>query len=424
MKKSTRNFFSSLLSVKPALALALILPLFFTSCDDQSSLIGPDQKSGVVESQISSKASSQQPQNYIVVFHRNQVPGNQVGRAVSELARAHGIQPDFLYQHSISGFAATLPDVRVQALMADRRVKSVTPDVEISLFPGPAHHRPDHCGGPGNSCNDPDNGDDGEESNQVIPWGIERVGGPLEKSSNRAWIIDTGIDLNHMDLNVNTNLGKNCVPRGRNTFNDEQGHGTHVAGTIAAIDNNVDVVGVSESTEVVPVRVLDNSGSGQLSWIICGVDHVAGNFSKGDVANMSLGGRTTNTSLDDAVIAAADLGVLFSIASGNSGADARDFTPARTGGMHDNIYTIAAIDQNDQFTSWSNFGEPVSFVGPGVAILSTKRGGGTEEKTGTSMSAPHIAGLLLLDRLCFDGTVKGSDGADYKIAYQCGDEVL
>ncbi len=421
MKNSSRtSLFTS--PVNNILALALFLSLLFIACDDQSTLFGPERASEDIESVISLKASAQQPESYIIVFHSDRVPGNQVGRTVSELARAHGLQPGFVYQHSISGFAATLPESRVQALMADNRVKSVTPDVEISLFPQPAHHRPDHGRGPGNG-DDPDNGGDDDESTQVVPWGITRVGGPMVDSGKHAWVIDSGIDLNHKDLNVNQSLGKNCVPRGRNSFDDGQGHGTHVAGTIAAIDNIIDVVGVSESTSLVPVRVLDNSGSGMLSWIICGVDHVAGNFSDGDVANMSLGGRTTDTSLDEAVLAAADKGLLFAIAAGNSGADTKDFTPARTG-THENVYTVATIDQNDNFTSWSNYGEAVTFAGPGVAILSTKRGGGTEEKSGTSMSSPHIAGLLLLDQLCSDGTTTGPDKQQYSIAYRCNDDNL
>jgi subtilisin family serine protease len=354
-----------------------------------------------------------------VVVDQDEISEEEKGTVVSQLAASHGFQPNFTYQHSIVGFAAVLSDGQVEALRADRRIKSVSPDVKISLYPEPNHHRDDHDGGP------PEGGDDDDDtSNQVTPWGIDRIGGPLVQSSNRAWVIDTGIDLDHRDLNVNTTLGKNCVKRGKDSFDDGNGHGTHVSGTIAAIDNTVDVVGATENTELVPVRVLDNSGSGFLSWISCGVDHEAANFGSGDVANMSLGGKTDNTDLDDAVIAAADDGLLFSIAAGNNGEDASLYTPARTGDDHSNIYTVAAIDQDDNFTSWSNFGDPVSFAGPGVNVLSTKKGGGTEEKTGTSMSAPHVSGLLLLNQLCDDGTVTGTDGQEYFIPFRCNDDDL
>lgn len=396
----------------------LLLPLVILSCQDQGPTITSDDSPDKPELK-SSDTYVHQSNRYIVVFDRQEILKKSTGIITSQLATAHDFQPNFIYEHTIAGFAAVLSERQVEALKADERIKSVSPDVKIALIPEPNHHRDDHNGGP------PENGDDDEEgSQQVIPWGIDRVGGPLVQSSNRAWVIDTGIDLDHQDLNVNTTLGKNCVERGKDSFDDGNGHGTHVSGTIAAIDNSVDVVGVSENTDLVPVRVLDNSGSGYLSWIICGVDHAAANFTDGDIANMSLGGKTDATDLDDAVLEAAEKGLLFSIAAGNSGEDASLYTPARTGDDHENIYTVAAIDQDDNFTSWSNYGDPVSFAGPGVDILSTTKDGGTEEKSGTSMSAPHVGGLLLLDQLCDDGTVTGTDGQDYFIPYRCNDDDL
>ena len=417
--------FKSLQSFSLNLLPVILLSILLFACQDQVSMFGPEKSPDTPNFDATTQTTAHGTGHYIVVFDRQQVPADAIGSVLSELSHRYQFQPEFVYQHALAGFAGALSPRHVEALRADQRVLRVSPDVKISLFPEPQHHRPNHGGGPPDNGNgdDPDDGNDEEEeeTTQVTPWGIERVGGPLAESGNRAWVIDTGIDLNHADLNVNTELGKNCVPRGNNTFDDGNGHGTHVAGTIAAIDNTIDVVGVTESTEVVPVRVLDNSGSGQLSWIICGVDHATDNFNTGDVANMSLGGRTTNTSLDDAVRYAADKGLLFAIASGNSGDDASNFTPARTGNQHENIYTIAAIDQNDNMPSWSNFGDPVSYAAPGVGILSTKRNGGTETMSGTSMSAPHVAGLLLLGQLCDDGTVTGTDRGEYSIAYRCND---
>ncbi len=217
-------------------------------------------------------------------------------------------------------------------------------------------------------------------------------------------MIDTGIDYNHADLNVDTVRAANFVTRGKSSASDGNGHGTHVAGTIAAIDNGIDVVGVAAGATVVPVRVLDNSGSGFYSWVIAGIDHVAEFASPGDVANMSLGGGAS-TSVDNAVINAASQGVLFALAAGNDSMHAANSSPARAN--HPNIFTVSATDSSDNFAWFSNYGNPpVDFAAPGVSINSTAKGGGTVVYSGTSMAAPHVAGLLLLKgtNLATDGT--------------------
>ena len=116
-------------------------------------------------------------------------------------------------------------------------------------------------------------------------------------------------------------------PRGKESPNDGHGHGTHVAGTVGAIDNTIDVVGVAAGANLVAVRVLDNAGSGAYSWVIAGVDYVAATADPGDVPNMSLGGFPSDA-LDLAVLNAAGTGINFSLAAGNSDADAEDYSPA------------------------------------------------------------------------------------------------
>lgn len=154
---------------------------------------------------------------------------------------------------------------------------------------------------------------------------------------------------------------------------------------------------------VVPVKVLNSHGSGSYSGVIAGVDHVAANGKPGDVANMSLGGPPSDA-VDKAVENAAGKGIKFTLAAGNEGDDASNSSPARAKG--DNIYTISAMDSNDNFASWSNYGSPVDYCAPGVAIRSTWKDGGYNTISGTSMAAPHAAGVLLLGEPNASGYVK------------------
>jgi len=235
-------------------------------------------------------------------------------------------------------------------------------------------------------------------------------------SGGRAWIIDTGVDYTHCDLNVNTTLAKTFVAR-TTTANDDNGHGTHVAGTIAAMNNNYGVVGVAAGAAVIPVKVLDKRGSGTWSGVIAGVDYVAANGQSGDVANMSLGGGVY-TPVDDAVKAASETGVEFALAAGNERDDANNHSPARVNGT--NIYTVSAFSNGGVWASFSNYGNPpVDYAAPGVSILSTWKGGGYNTISGTSMATPHVAGLLLLGAIRADGTVTGDpDGNPDPIAHR------
>jgi len=291
------------------------------------------------------------------------------------------------YGHTIKGFTANLTESQVEALRNDSRVKRIEQNLTFKISP--------FKGKPGGGGGTPDP--------QVIPYGTTRVGGGVAASSNTAWIIDSGIDLDHPDLNVDVARSASFLSRG--DADDQNGHGTHVAGTIAAIDNTIGSVGVAPGSTVVAVRVLDRRGSGSYSGVIAGVDYVAANGSNGDVANMSLGGGASQ-SLDDAVVAAAATGVKFVLAAGNESDDANNHSPARANG--NNVYTISAMDINDNWASFSNYGNPpVDYCAPGVAIFSTWKGGGYNTISGTSMAAPHAAGVLLLGNASTDGTVNG-----------------
>lgn len=227
---------------------------------------------------------------------------------------------------------------------------------------------------------------------QVVPWGIARVNGGRAGTFATAWVIDTGIQLNHPDLSVDTARSRSFLG-GNTTANDQNGHGTHVAGTIGARNNTIGVIGVAPGAPLVAVRVLDRRGSGSNSGVIAGVDYVAANGRAGDVANMSLGGGAS-TALDTAVLNAAARGIRFAVAAGNEAQFAGNVSPARTNGT--NVFTISAFAQGDTWASFSNFGNPpVDFGEPGVAVRSTWIGSSYNTISGTSMATPHFAGILL-----------------------------
>ncbi|SEG00946.1 S8 family serine peptidase [Algoriphagus boritolerans] len=310
---------------------------------------------------------------------------------------------DHVYGNTIEGFSVSLSEEQYELLVQDPSVKAIEPDRIIAFAPPPGK-------GPGG-----DGG--GGSTSQSTPWGINRVGGPVNYSgSGNAYIVDTGIDLDHPDLNV-ANYGFNAFTSGKDagSLDDGNGHGTHVAGTVAAKNNTIGVVGVAADALVIPVKVLNSRGSGSYSGVIAGVNYVGGNGKTGDVANMSLGGPVSDA-LDDAVESAAAKGIKFAIAAGNSAADAANYSPARANGT--NIYTVSSMAKGDVWSSFSNFGNPpVDFCAPGSSILSTWKDGGYNTISGTSMAAPHVAGILLLGSVKSGGTVSGDpDGNPDTIA--------
>lgn len=298
------------------------------------------------------------------------------------------------YGHALKGFTAKLSEAQINALRNDPRVKSIEQDQTLSISP--------YKGKPGGN-----GGGGGTPDPQVTPYGTSRVNGGTSSSSNTAWVIDTGIDMDHPDLNVDVARSVSFLSGSpsNQSPDDQNGHGTHVAGTIAAINNSIGSVGVAPGSTVVAVRVLDRRGSGSNSGVIAGVDYVAANGSNGDVANMSLGGGVS-TALDNAVIAAAQTGVKFVLAAGNESDNANNHSPARANG--NNIYTISAMDSNDDWAYFSNYGNPpVDYCAPGVAVFSTWKSGGYNTISGTSMAAPHAAGVLLLGNASNSGNVNG-----------------
>jgi subtilisin family serine protease len=369
------------------LQLPLILLLFLSSTAFAQTGLPEDIPEALLEEAANS---------YIFVF-KDALPANQIRRQSISLTKQAGGQLRHVYSKALKGFSASLSAAAAASIgasphiayyeqnqiywAADRQQKRTT-------------DKPNQAAA-GNGPGRDDDDDDDEEPTQVTPWGIERIGGPIDGTGLHAWIIDSGIDMDHPDLNVDASLSANFVDIGLDDGpEDAAGHGTHVSGTIAAIDNDIDVVGVAPNATLHSVRVLAKSGFGMTDWIVAGIDYVAANANPGDCANMSLGGPGHQESIHNAIVNAAEDGILFALAAGNESSDAEDFEPAHI--EAENVYTISAIDNNDVFASFSNYGNPpIDFAAPGVAVISTRMGGGVLTMSGTSMATPHVCGILL-----------------------------
>lgn len=307
-------------------------------------------------------------------------------------ARAAGVAPTHVYSHALHGYSAVLTEAAVKRLAADPRVASVSPDRAVSI------------------------------DAQTLPTGINRVDAELsptaringvdERVNVDVAVLDTGVDLDHPDLNVFTAGARNCS-NGRSA-DDGNGHGSHVAGTIGAVDNGDGVVGVAPGARIWPVRVLNNQGSGSFASIICGIDYVTAHAGEIEVANMSLGGAGTddrncglsnNDALHQAICRSVAAGVTYAVAAGNESDNAANHVPA----AYDEVITVSAVadfnglpgggaaptcraDVDDTFADFSNFGPDVDLIAPGVCILSTYRNGTFATLSGTSMATPHVSG--------------------------------
>lgn len=295
-------------------------------------------------------------------------PGTDAAALARQAAGTTG-RVSHVYGHALVGFAATLPAPAIEALHRHPRVVSVEPDVTVRAT-----------------------------GTQAPPpsWGLDRVDqARLPLSGSYTWgadgtgvavyVVDTGVRADHVDLAGRVATGFTAVADGRGTA-DCNGHGTHVAGTVAGAAH-----GVAKSAGVVPVRVLGCDGSGSVSGVVAGLDWIVRDHLAGvpAVANLSLGGPVSSA-LDSAVNAVIKDGVTVAVAAGNSGTDACKASPARVPAA----LTVGATTDRDARASYSNTGSCLDLFAPGSAIVSAwpTSTTATASLSGTSMAAPHVAG--------------------------------
>ena len=228
---------------------------------------------------------------------------------------------------------------------------------------------------------------------EVLPWGIDKIDAELVwPSGNTAdpvkmAIIDTGIDVKHPDLTANLKGGVSTVGY-TTSYNDDNGHGTHVAGIVGAVDNEIGVIGAGPAIDLYAVKVLDRRGSGYLSDVIEGLDWAIAHGMQ--VVNMSLGTSADVLSFREAVQRVNSAGIVQVAAAGNSGGSV--IYPA----AYPEVLAVSATDNTDTIASWSSRGPEVDLAAPGVSIYSTYKGQTYKTLSGTSMAAPHVAGAAAL----------------------------
>ena len=323
------------------------------------------------------------PDEYIVLL-RDGIEEMDVERRIENLSKKYKFVQRLSFEKT-KGFAGKLNKKQVEALNNDPDVALVEQDVLVYALA------------------------------QTLPTGINRVdvdlsplaaiAGAGENVDVDIAIIDTGVEK-HSDLQVFTQVS---FVKSERKVTDLNGHGTHVAGIAAAMDNASGVVGVAPGARIWSVKVLNRNGSGLMSEIIKGIDYVTSKASQIDVANLSLGCKCVSSAPDTAINKAVSAGVVVVVAAGNSAQDSASFSPA----SNPNVITVSAIadydglpgslmpatcyaDVDDTFAEFSNFGATVDIAAPGVCITSTWKGNAYATISGTSMASPHVAGAAAL----------------------------
>src|SRR5215207_8044797 len=300
----------------------------------------------------------------------------------------------YVYSYVVKGLAIKIPNEKVlEQLKNNPLINYIGQDKTISAFI---------------------NKQQTNSQQQITPTSIDRVDGEISLRSGNAHsnfvnadiaILDTGIDLDHADLNVYHE--RSFIP-GTINADDDHGHGTHLAGIAAAKDNSFGIVGIAPGARLWAIKVLESSGIGEISTLIKGLDYINQYANQVDVAVLSLGCECESGALDIAISNSIKAGITIVVAAGNEGKNARTFTPAN----NPEVITVSAIADSDgkcggngpsspfggddTLASFSNFGEVIDISAPGVEIYSTFKANSYTSLTGTSMAAPHVAGAAAL----------------------------
>ena len=287
---------------------------------------------------------------------------NEKGKAAVTAAGGQ-IEREFEF---INAVQVRLPKVAVERMAQAQGIRYVEPDFEAKAYA------------------------------QTVPWGIGHVKAPQVHSAGyqgsgiKVAVIDTGIRTNHEDLTVYGGYDTT----GTGSYNDNNGHGTHVAGTIAALNNSVGVLGAAPAARLYAVKVLDASGSGSYSNIISGIQWAINNGM--NVINMSLGGSSGSTALQDACNAAYNAGILVVAAAGNEGTSSGSTECISYPARYSSVMAVGSITSSNVRSSFSSTGSTLEIMAPGSNIYSTTYNGSYGTMSGTSMACPHVVGVAAL----------------------------
>ena len=387
-------------------AVALLFATGASTIAPQPAAAGLQNPAPVTAGTPDAKAQLSAEGRYIVILK----DGKSVDAATSRAGK-HGVKADKTFRHAIRGYAAHLATDQLATLRSDPDVQAVVPDEVISI------------------------------AGQSIPTGVRRIGGResllagINGDGSRVdadvAIVDTEIggrdSRRHEDLNIAG--GINCATANPASWGDANGHGTHVAGTVGALDNRIGVVGVAPGVRLWSVRILDSAGNGLISWYVCGLDWITAQRDPVDptrplfeAVNMSVAklgtddhacGMVNNDLMHRAVCRLVASGVTVVAAAGNNGFNAAKLKPA----SYDEVITVSALadtdgkagaiggslcyswgsyDKDDTFANFSNYGADVDLIAPGKCIWSTLPGNRYGYISGTSMAAPHVTGAVAL----------------------------
>ncbi len=387
-------------------AVALLLVTFVTVATPQPTAAAPSRAAAGEDGTARAKAKLSAEGRYIVILK----DGKSVDAATSRAGK-HGVKADRTFRHAVRGYAAHLAPDQLASVRSDPDVQTVVPDEVISI------------------------------AGQSIPVGVRRVNGRESLIADingdgsqvdaDVAIVDTGIggkdSRQHEDLNIAG--GINCTTADPASWGDANGHGTHVAGTVGALDNGIGVVGVAPGVRLWSVRILDSAGIGLISSYVCGLDWITAQRDPLDptrplfeAVNMSVAkkgtddhacGLVNNDLIHQAVCRLVASGVTVVAAAGNNGFNAANLKPA----SYDEVITVSALadsdgkaggvggalcyswgtyDRDDTFADFSNYGADVDLIAPGKCIWSTLPGNRYGYVSGTSMAAPHVTGAAAL----------------------------